>query len=677
MPVPGIWSRWKFLFAILLVLLAVGLRLPSPPDPEAARPWIRGALAIQGLNLPGDAGDSRADLIVTLPLCIAQNAAYGAARLSGSTAESRGGWIRQHTRLSEAVLWILWLAAAAGAALLTGRRASPGWGVLAGLLVAGVPVGLAGTRRLDGWALAATLSLLVFRPRAPGANPSRGAGRILLPAAIWGAILSLTPLGWVLALLRLLAGRREERLPILLAIPIWFALDPARLMDPAGAVSNLTHGFVFAGWPGIGDGPAGRLLFAAWAPGPVVMVLALWGSWLAVREKDVATACAVPLLWLIPALLGARRPDAVGLIAPLALALSVKGAERLYGLSARGRAAVSLALVLLLAVPVGYGAAREIHGVAERRLGTERLGEILSGQMKKGDLLLRDPAAPSLADSIAAFTLPTYVERPEAWDFAYWPGWYGAFSYCLVRARTLDRIEEDASRRPAGRSLIAALARHADAMLSLGDPATDRSALVLFRLRPGPPWTPAAVLGPWESTQGGRVEARYLADLGGFLAQHGKGSHAIEILRLALKWDDADAKAWNNLGSTLLLMGEAKSAAETFEQGLRRDPSSIELRYNLAKAYLAGNIPGRAAIELKKVLRANPDFAPAHYDLARAAAAEENWPLAIQALDAYLSMNPGAPNRPQIESALAEAKRRLEEERAADASRRLRPAGEP
>ncbi len=277
-----------------------------------------------------------------------------------------------------------------------------------------------------------------------------------------------------------------------------------------------------------------------------------------------------------------------------------------------------LALALLLTVPVAYGAAREIRGAADRRLRTERLGEIISGQMKKGELLLRDPAAPVLADSMAAFALPTYVERPEAWDFAYWPGWYGAFSYCLVRARTLDRIEEDASRRPAGRSLVAALARHADAILSLGDPATDRSALVLFRLRPGPPWTPAAVRGPWETTKGGRAEARYLADLGGFLAQHGKGNDAIEILRLALKWDDSDPKAWNNLGSTLLLMGEAKAAAETFEQGLRRDPSSIELRYNLAKAYLAGNIPGRAAIELQKVLRANPDFAPAHYDLGAA-----------------------------------------------------------
>ncbi len=73
-------------------------------------------------------------------------------------------------------------------------------------------------------------------------------------------------------------------------------------------------------------------------------------------------------------------------------------------------------------------------------------------------LLLRDPSAPALPDSIASFALPTYVERPEAWDFAYWPGWYGAFSYGLVRARTLDRIEDDPSRRPAGRSLVAVLA---------------------------------------------------------------------------------------------------------------------------------------------------------------------------------------------------------------------------
>ncbi len=668
-------SRWVLL-AFAPALIAVVVRLPSPPEPEAAEPWIRGALAFQGLRMPGDGGESRGDLVVALPLAIAENAAFVAARIArGAETGDRGGWIRQHRGFSEKFLWGLWIAAAAAAAYVATKTAAGPAGLLSGLLVAIAPVGLAGARRLDGWSLAAPLVLAVLcRTGAESAGAGRDPKRTIALALIWGAILSLTPLGWLLALFGLIAGRKGVRLAILFAIPLWFALDPSRLASPLGAVSGLGHAFVFSGWPGLGDGPVGRLLLASWTPGPIVLLFALAGAWRRARAGDYPIVAALLALWCIPALLGARRPDGVGVIAPAALVLSVEGAMTFFRRSARGRSLVASALALLLAVPVASGAIREIRGNADRRSRVERLGEIVRDHVEGGRLLLRDPAAPALPDSIASFALPTFVERPEAWDFAYWPGWYGAFSYALIKARTVEMIEDDQGRRPAGRSLLAALARHADPIVSLGDPATDRSALILFRLRPGPPWAPPSVRDPWEGIKASRSDARFLADLGGFLAQHGKGRDAIEILRLAVKWDDSDPTAWNNLGSTLLLMGEAQSAAETFEQGLRRDPSSLELRYNLAKAYLAGNIPGRAILELRRVLQANPGFAPAHYDLARAAAAEENWPLAAQALDAYLGMNPKAANREQIETALAEARRRAEALRSAQALRRLRPA---
>lgn len=670
-------GRSKVLLAIAAALLAIVVRLPSPPDTDAAAPWVRGSLALQGIRPPGDSADSRGDLVVTLPLLLAESVSFVAARVAGGAATGdRGGWIRQHEGLWKKFLWGLWITAAAAAAYLAAQSTGGGLAPLAGFLVAIAPVGLAGTRRLDGWALAAPLVLSVLcRAGGDPLRRSSGARGTAALAVIWGALLSLTPLGFLLALFALLAGRKQMRIAILFAVPLWFALDPSRLASPIEAIGRLAHSFAFAGWPGLGDGPPGRLLLAAWTPGLIVLFFACLGGWRRARGGDMPAAAGLLALWFIPALLGAKRPDAVGLIAPAALVLAAEGAVPLITRSARSRPLVLAALALLLAVPGAHGALLEIKGNAERRSRAGLLGEIVRERVAEGMLLLRDPSTPALPDSVASFALPTYVERPEAWDFAYWPGWYGGFSYALMKAGTLEGIEDDQQRRPAGRSFLAALSAHADPIVSLGDPATDRSALVLFRLRPGPPWKPPSIIEPWENVKASRAEAHFLADLGGFLAGHGRGGDAIEILRLAIKWDDSDPTAWNNLGSTLLIMGEAQSAASTFEEGLRRDPSSLELRYNLAKAFLAGNIPGRAILELRRVLHANPGFAPAHYDLARAAAAEENWPLAVQALEAYVAMEPAAPNHQQIETALAEARRRAERARSSGSDRRLRPAG--
>jgi hypothetical protein len=668
-------SAWLLLLAP--VLLAVAVRLPAPPEPEAAEPWIRGSLAIQGVRLPGDAGDSRGDLLVSLPLIAGQNVGFIAARAAGKAPSGdRGAWIREHEGTSRSILWGIWIAGAVAASLVAARAFSSAWGLLAGLLVAIVPIGIAGTRRLDAWALAAPLAL--FALLRAGADDRAGADRVVrggaADALAWGAILSLTPLGWILALPALLFGGKRTRFALLFSIPIWLALDPSRIADPIGAVRAIRYDFVFAGWPGIGDGPIARLLIASWTPGIVALVLAVIGAWRFVRDGRFVLATTLLLLWIAPALFGARRPDGIGLIAPVAVILAVAGTEQIFSLSIRGRKLVAIAMALLLMVPVAWGSMRELAGDRERRDRALRLAEVIAGQMKGGGLLLRDPAAPPVPDSIPVFALPTHVERPEIWDFAYWPGWYGSFSHVLMSVRTLESIEREQARRPAGRTFLLALAEHADPIVSLGDPATDRRALILFRLRPGVPWSPDEIRGEWERTPGGKTGAGFLTDLAGFLAQQNKAKEAIEILRLALKWDDSDPRTWNNLGSTLLLLGDAKAAAESFEQGLRHDPESAELRYNLAKAYMQGKIPSRAVMELRRVIQRNPGFAPAHYDLARAAAGEEDWALAAQALEAYLSLVPNPPNRAQVESALGEARRRADAARAGTSAHRPGPA---
>jgi hypothetical protein len=266
-----------------------------------------------------------------------------------------------------------------------------------------------------------------------------------------------------------------------------------------------------------------------------------------------------------------------------------------------------------------------------------------------------------VSDSIANFTLPTHVDHPEAFDFAWWPGWYGPFTHALVTVRSLDAIQRDRKERPASMAFVAALARHADRLDVIGDPETDRSAVVLLRMRPGPPWSSTDHLKGWEAVQGGKTETRFLSDLASFLSLHGRSAPAVEILRLALRWDPANPRVLSTLGSTLVSIGEWKGAVETLEPAVRANPGSVEMHYALAEAYLAGNVPGRAEEELKAVLSARPDFAAAHYELARAATAAGDWALAAAALDAYLAREPNPPNRPAIESALADARRRAAE----------------
>ena len=135
---------------ILCAVLAIGVRLPSPPQPEAAAPWVRGALALQGLRESGDSSEPRRDLAVALPLSVGQNIGYLAAKLNGgSQTPPRVAWIRGHETYARSLLWSFWITAAVAAALLALRVRPGGWGLLAGIAIAVVPIGIAGTNHSD------------------------------------------------------------------------------------------------------------------------------------------------------------------------------------------------------------------------------------------------------------------------------------------------------------------------------------------------------------------------------------------------------------------------------------------------------------------------------------------------------------------------------------------------
>ena len=464
---------------IACALLAILLRLWTPASPGAADPWLAGALALQGSSVPGEAGLARTDIVISVPLVLCQNVAYAAARATGSAdGLSATAWIRSHPAVGEAVLRFLWFAAAAGAAFVAARMVRAWWGALAGTLVALAPVGLVGTQRLEGWALASFFVLVAF-----------GSARRSIGVMCWGFALSLSPLAWIAAAAGLVSGPRDRRLQILMSLPLWFALAPARLLSPATAVGEIPRQIAAAGWPGWRDGPAGRALAAAWTPGAAVLALGLV-AWLRARRSPerIAALVSVAALWIVPALLGARRPEGIGLIAPIAIVIGVLGAEETCARARRGRAWIGAVLAVALLAPSAIGAAGTARALAGRRDRTQEIARLIAREVGSSGRLVRDPAAPAPPESIACFTLPTSVEHADSWDFAWWPGWYGDFTHMLISAGAVEAIESDPAGRPIGRGLLAALTNHAELVGRIGDPITERSAVLLFRMRPGPPW---------------------------------------------------------------------------------------------------------------------------------------------------------------------------------------------
>jgi tetratricopeptide (TPR) repeat protein len=630
-------------------LLAILLRLGTPAAPGAAEPWLAGAAALQGISSPGQGGIVRSDLLISVPLWIVQNVAYLAARAAGNvTGMSAAAWIGSHPELGTSFLRMLWILAAGAAAALAARlfRHST-WSWTAGVLVAIAPIGLVGTQRLEPWALGACFLLAALSPT-----------RRALGVLCWSFALTLSPLVWIAAACGIIAGGRERRLHILFALPIWLGMTPAYLLAPLDTVRHLPTEIATAGWPGWRDGPIAANLVAGWAPGIAALILGALAWLRRGRAQERALLCAVALLWIIPSLLGARRPEAVGLIAPAAIVAGVFGAQDVCERARRNRGWVEVALVAVLLLPGVVFTARTVRALGGRRDSAQEVARLIEREVGKSGLLARDPDAAIAVDSLAGFTLPKNAMHADTWDFAWWPGWYGDFTHFLVSARAVEEIERDPTARPVGRMMLAALTRHATRVATIGDPITERSAVILFRLNPGAPWQVADRAAAWKTSPGTAEAARFVGDLAAYLTKRGKTESSVELFRLALAWDDSNPRLWNNLGSNLLLMHESKEAADAFTEGLRRNPTSVELRYGLARAYLQAKIPGRAEVELRRVLAANPSFAAAHYELARIAAANGNWAEAALALENYLANEPDPQDRAAVETALAEARRR-------------------
>jgi tetratricopeptide (TPR) repeat protein len=636
--------------ALGIAILALGLRCLDFPEREEAAPWIESALAVQGLALEEGAAQ-RADLTVAVPIAAAQNVDWAIGAISGRARDgSRAAWIREREAVGRGMAWALWAGAAACAAGWVSLRYR-GWvGLLGGVGMAVLPVSIAGVTRLEGWGLAAPLLVLAWT-----------ADRGVRSFPCWAAVFSLSPLGWIAALPALLFGDGRRRTAVLLGAALGWALVPQRLTDPLDAMSAIPSGLLASGWPGLRHGPPGRLLLASWTPGPIVAAFGLLPAIVpSCRKETRGWILTALVLWWVPALLGARVPDGVGLVAPLAALLAAIGAAASINWAKRGRSGVAgLVVAAFLAFPV-VGTVSMVRADRGKEARGEALARLLAVEVGKAGILASAAGALALPDSIHAFVFPTHRERPEAYDFAYWPGWYGRFTHMLFQARTLQRLEGEGG-RPGARSLLGALRSHATPVGAVGEPATEPGAWVLFRLTPGAPWEPSRRAELMRDLKGGPIEAGFARSLGAFLADRGEVERATEMLRLSLRWSPEEPETWRVLGAVLLQRGDPKGAAEVLSEALRRDPRSSEARLLFGRAYRLGGIPGRAVLELNHLVAEHPTYAAAHLELARAAAEDRQWALAARALEAYLALEPHAPDRARLLETLEQARRLAQE----------------
>lgn len=634
-------------WAGLVLLAIVLLRLPAPPSSDSARPWIERALSLQGLGTVESRGEGERHFMVALPLAAAQNVGFAISRIGGDDT-GRGAWIRGHERFSRNILWLIWIAAAIAAATAAAALAPPAWKEWSLFGAGCAAVAISGTARLDTWLPASAFFLFALAARG-----------MALRIMLLGAAFSFHPFA-LIGGIALLAGRRSDRIALLGALPVFLALDPARLGDPGIVPGRIVSSLARDGWPGIGDGGAFRLLGELWGPGPVCAAAAL-ASLRCWRREPMARvlAGATILLWILPAILGARRPEALGFATAGGIAAGAWGLESLReGIGGRWRRLAPM-VALAAAITVSAGAVRYFIARGERDASARLAGAAIASLLDAGARVAVDPHVPALADSVATFRLPSNAERPELWDYAYWPGWYGGFTHWALSARTRDAIAADPAGRPFGRALVSALDHHADRIGAYGG-ESGRPAVEVFRIRDEAPWVGPDVEEVWGSASVARPAADFLNDISAFLIETGRIENAIPLLRTALRWNDMDPRLWNNLGTALLLQREAVEAGRVFGEGLKRVPGAVELRYGLARAYLEAGVPGRAETELALVVSRRPGFAAAHYELARAAAAMNHWPLVVRSLETYLSIEPNPPDRAQIEEGLREARRRIE-----------------
>jgi tetratricopeptide (TPR) repeat protein len=131
--------------------------------------------------------------------------------------------------------------------------------------------------------------------------------------------------------------------------------------------------------------------------------------------------------------------------------------------------------------------------------------------------------------------------------------------------------------------------------------------------------------------------------LGRVLAALGKNDEAITELQSAMKMNPADISLQRDLAELYSTAGKSEQAEAAYRALLATHPEDAELHHSLGVSLLKQKKYTEAQKEFVETLKLKPGFAAAYGDLAFAASGNNDYALALQALDARAKLQPEIP----------------------------------
>lgn len=125
------------------------------------------------------------------------------------------------------------------------------------------------------------------------------------------------------------------------------------------------------------------------------------------------------------------------------------------------------------------------------------------------------------------------------------------------------------------------------------------------------------------------------------------------LLEAALNQTPNDEKVFLYLGVAEIQLGQLAKAADTFKQGLSVASGLQDVfYYNIGNVYFMQNQNTLAEGMYSQAIKTNPNLAEAYLNRANARMKLENYDGAASDYTVYLSLEPNAPQRPEIEKLL-------------------------
>ena len=131
--------------------------------------------------------------------------------------------------------------------------------------------------------------------------------------------------------------------------------------------------------------------------------------------------------------------------------------------------------------------------------------------------------------------------------------------------------------------------------------------------------------------------------LGRMLAIAGKTGDAIAEMETGLNLDPSDSHAQRDLADLDIEAGKFADADRLYASLISSYPNEADYHHGLGRALLREKKFAQAQHELEQAVRLKPDFGPAYGDLAVAADENQNYPLAIQAVEMRAKYLPEIP----------------------------------